>query len=67
MQVHTKRYPSRNGRAVVGFVPRYEVGEVMRRANLSTVTEAMRLLFPRIVSYSCAGRSYRFIEAGGGV
>lgn len=36
------------------WVSRDEVTEVMRRADMGTVTEVMRLLFPRLCFYKCA-------------
>lgn len=38
------------------WISRAEVGEVMRRGSLKTVTDAMRLLFPRLLWYRCGGR-----------
>lgn len=41
------------------WVSRCEVAEVKRLAKLSTVTDAMRLLFPRLAFYKCArGHGY---------
>lgn len=39
------------------WVGRDEVAEVMRRSGFATVTEAMRLLFPRLLFYKCARRN----------
>lgn len=37
------------------WVSRSEVREVMRRGSLETVTDAMRLLFPRLLWYRIGG------------
>lgn len=38
------------------WVSRQEVWQVMSRANIETVTEAMKILFPRLRWYRIGGR-----------